>query len=78
MSRHHYLEYHCLPGHRNLQQWEMEIAVEAVPMEYLETMTWTAQLTRDEKCLLKTYRKEKYKKIPVCYTRNSNGIASST
>lgn len=37
----------------------METPVEAVPMEYLETKSWTAQLTKDEKCLLKMYRKEK-------------------
>lgn len=31
---------------------EVEIPVEAVPTEYLETKSCTAQLTRDEKCLL--------------------------
>lgn len=49
MPRHH---DNCIPGRWSSQQREVEIPVEAVPTEYLETKSWTAQLTRDEKCLL--------------------------
>lgn len=66
MPRHH---DNCIPGRWSSQQWEAEIPVEAVPTEYLENKSWTAQLTGDEKCLLQRRTGKRNRRKFQCTTQ---------